>query len=173
MNKAVMDQSWDYFRTVNGIGLRAIAALPADKLDAHPIPNMRTPKELIVHMYTSVTTLPAAVVQGEIKDETETENATAARIKTKDELVQWARAQWAEAAGTAKSLTDAQLNGMVKSPWGHDFKGHVMMQILFDEYWHHRGQLYCYLRALGIEPPSLYDFEGNEAGFEQKQQASA
>jgi len=87
MNKAVIDQSWDYFRTVNGIGLRAIAALPADKLDAHPIPGMRTPKELVVHLYTIVVALPAAVAKGEIKDTDEEEAATVQRIRTKDELV--------------------------------------------------------------------------------------
>ena len=173
MNKASHDQSWDYFRTVNGIGLRAIAQLPADKLDAHPIPNMRTPKELIVHMYTIVVALPAAVAKGEIKDTDEEEAATAKRIRTKDELVAWTRAQWTEGARIANGLTEAQIAGMVKSPWGHDFEGYVMMQILYNEYWHHRGQLYCYLRALGVEPVSLYDFEHNEAGFERIRQASA
>ena len=158
MNKAVIDQSWDYFRTVNGIGLRAIAALPADKLDAHPIPGMRTPKELVVHLYTIVVALPAAVAKGEIKDTDEEEAATVQRIRTKDELVAWTRAQWAEGARIAKGLTDAQIQGIVTSPWGHDFKGHVMMQVLYDEYWHHRGQLYVYLRLLGKEPPNLYDY---------------
>ena len=28
----------------------------------------------------------------------------------------------------------------------------------YDEHWHHRGQLYVYLRLLGKEPPNLYDY---------------
>jgi uncharacterized damage-inducible protein DinB len=48
-----------------------------------------------------------------------------------------------------------------------------MLQVLMDEYWHHRGQLYCHLRSLGIAPPSLYDFEGNEPAFQQAQSSGA
>lgn len=33
----------------------------------------------------------------------------------------------------------------------------------YDEHWHHRGQLYTYLRLLGKEPPMLYDYGGGEA----------
>ena len=172
MNKASLEQSWDSFRTVNGIALRAIAALPADKLDSHPIPNMRTPKELVCHMYQIVRDLTDAVARGEAVDSTPAEQAAAARIKTQDELLTWARASWDAGAKTVAGLKDEQVEGIVKTPWGHDFSGHVMMQILFDEFWHHRGQLYCYLRALGVEPPMLYDFEHNEPAFQQRQQAS-
>jgi uncharacterized damage-inducible protein DinB len=28
----------------------------------------------------------------------------------------------------------------------------------YDEHWHHRGQIYTYLRLLGKEPPMLYDY---------------
>src|SRR3979411_1211327 len=33
----------------------------------------------------------------------------------------------------------------------------------YDEHWHHRGQLYTYLRLLGKEPPMLYDYGAGEA----------
>ena len=46
MNKAAFDRTWNYFRTVNGVGLRAIALIPDDQLDAHPIPGMRSPTPL-------------------------------------------------------------------------------------------------------------------------------
>ena len=49
-----IEHSWDYFRQVYGIGLRAIAAIPNDQLDSHPVPNMRTPKELAVHLVSNL-----------------------------------------------------------------------------------------------------------------------
>jgi uncharacterized damage-inducible protein DinB len=33
----------------------------------------------------------------------------------------------------------------------------------YDEHWHHRGQLYSYLRLLGKEPPMLYDYGAGES----------
>ena len=33
----------------------------------------------------------------------------------------------------------------------------------YDEHWHHRGQLYTYLRLLDKEPPMLYDYAAGEA----------
>ena len=51
MNKASLTRTWDDFRTVHGIGLRAIESIPEAKLEAHPIPNMRSPKGLVCHMY--------------------------------------------------------------------------------------------------------------------------
>jgi uncharacterized damage-inducible protein DinB len=173
MNKASFDRSWNYFRTVNGVGLRAIAALPADQLDSHPIPNMRSPKELVIHQYQIIRDLTQAIVDGEAIDSTPFEEAAAKRIKTKDELLAFCRESWAAGAKSVAKVTDAQVQGTVNTPWGHSFTGYVMLQTLTDEYWHHRGQLYTYLRALGAEPPSLYDFENNEADFKEQQEAGA
>ena len=33
------------------------------------------------------------------------------------------------------------------------------LEFAYDEHWHHRGQLYTYLRLLGKEPPMLYDYQ--------------
>jgi uncharacterized damage-inducible protein DinB len=173
MDKASLDRAWNYFRTVNGVGLRAIAALPADQLDSHPIPNMRTPKELVIHQYQIIRDLTKAIADGDAVDSTPFEEAAAARIRTKDELLAFCRESWDAGARTVASLTDAQINATVKTPWGHDFPGFVMYQVLTDEYWHHRGQVYCYLRALGVEPPSLYDTANNEPAFKETQAAGA
>ncbi|MEP7027465.1 MAG: DinB family protein [Candidatus Eisenbacteria bacterium] len=173
MNKAVLTPSWDYFRTVNGVGLRAIALLPTDQLDTHPIPGMRTPKEVVVHMYQNIEGITAGVASGEIRDFEAEEKATADKIKSTDALVAWCRAQWDAGHTTFQGLTDAQVQADVKTPWGFAFPGFIMLQILSDEYWHHRGQLYCYLRALGIAPPSIYDFAHNEPAFQPAQKSGA
>jgi len=166
VNKAELTQVWDNFRMAHGIGIRAIELLPADKLDAHPIPFMRTPKQLVCHMYQIPPALTAAVAKGEAVDSTPAEEKAAASIQTRDELVAWCKKNWADAEKTFAGLTDAQVKGTVKTPWGHDFTGHGMIDILVNEYWHHRGQLYTYLRALGVAPHSLYDFEHNAPEFQ-------
>jgi hypothetical protein len=80
----------------------ASAAARTSSKYAHPIANMRTHGSQFVHIYTNVTVIDAAVRPRRIKDETEAENATAARIKTKDELLKLGTRAWAEAADTVE-----------------------------------------------------------------------
>ena len=170
MDKATITRNWDYFRCVHGIALRAVEALPEGSLDSHPIANMRTPKELVVHLYGMTKLFPAAVRDGKVGDIDEA--AAVAGIRGKADLHAFCRQRFDPGDAIVGLLTDAQIAAMVDAPWGAH-PGFVMMQILNDEFWHHRGQLYCYLRALGVEPPMLYDYEHNERAFQQKEQAKA
>ena len=171
MNKAEFDKSWNYFRTVNGVGLRAIARLPEDRLDDHPIPNMRTPKQLVIHTYQIVRDITQGILDGNLVDSEPAEKAAEARIRTKAELEAFCREAWAAGAKNAAAIGDAQLSGIVTTPWGHDLPGAEFYQVLNNEYWHHRGQLYCHLRAMGVEPPGLYDRANNEPEFRESQPA--
>ena len=169
MNAASVKKSWDYFRQVHGIALRAIAALPDAALDAHPIPNMRTPKELVIHMYGMVRAFPAGVRDGELKDPDEAK--VGSENRTKADLLAWCRLQWDAADAIVGQLDDAKVAGPVKTVWAGDMPGFVIFQILNDEFWHHRGQFYCYLRALGTEGPMLYDYENNEPAYQPRERA--
>ena len=46
----------------------------------------------------------------------------------------------------------------VNSPFGI-YPAWRYLVFAYDEHWHHRGQLYTYLRLLGKEPPMLYDYQ--------------
>ena len=150
--------------------LRAVEALPAGSLDQHPVAGMRTPKELVVHLFTMVREFPTAVREGAVRDFDEAK--IAAGIADKAALISYCRAAWHEGDAAVATLTDGQIGAMVKTPWG-DHHGFVMLQILNDELWHHRGQLYVFLRALGVEPAMLYDYEHNDPEFRSKEQATA
>ena len=174
MNKQTLVQMWDLMRQRNGIALRAIAALPEGKLDSHPIPNMRTPKELVVHMYDiCVKATAEGVARGEVIADEASEKPLAAGIKSKDELLRFARDAWNAADKAVAGITDAQLAADVKTPWGMSFPGKMIFGITHDEFLHHRGQLYAYLRALGAEPPMIWDFEHNEPAFQPKAKTHA
>ena len=170
MNQASIQRNWDYFRQCAGIALRAVEALPDGSLDQHPVAGMRTPKELVVHLFSMVREFPIAVREGAVRDYDEAK--LAAGIADKAALVAFCRDAWKDGDAAVAALTDAQIGGTVKTPWG-DHHGFVMMQILNDELWHHRGQLYVFLRALGVEPAMLYDYEHNEPAFLSKLQATA
>ncbi len=168
MNKAQLGGLWDHFRMINGITLRGIKEIPSDKIDSRPVRDMRTPKELIVHMYDTMREVVQGVAGGEIQAYDEEEKETAAKIRTHDDLIRHASDTWKSADRTVQSLTDQQIAGIVKTPWGESFPGFVCIQILYDEHLHHRGQMYAYLRQLGIEPPFMWDFEHNAPEFQPK-----
>ena len=174
MNKQTLTGMWDLMRQRHGIALRAIAALPEDKLDSHPIPNMRTPKELVVHTYDMcIKTLAESVVRGEVIDTEAEEKAIAAKLRTKADLLRFANECWTAADKAVATVTDAQLAAEVKTPWGKNFPGAMIFGITHDEFLHHRGQLYAYLRALGVEPPMVWDFANNEPAYQPQAKAHA
>lgn len=167
MNKATFTPVWEMMRLRHGIGLRCIQALPADQLDSRPVKDMRTPKELVVHMYSFLRAAPESVLSGSV---TLDDKADLPRIKTRTDLVNYANECWKAADAAFAKITDAQITSTVTAPWG-DMKGGEMIGTAQDEYLHHRGQLYAFLRQLGVEPPMNWDFEGIAPEYQPKQHA--
>jgi uncharacterized damage-inducible protein DinB len=171
MTKQGLAMLWDHLRQANGITMRLVADLPADKLDARPIANMRTPKELLVHAYgMSLRAVAEGMLSGEIKDFDET--SAVAAIRTKDDLIRFCTECWRSADRAMQSVDDTQLAAAVKSPWGMDFPGHVCFTLINDELFHHRGQLFTYLRAFGQDVPMMWDFEHNDPEFQPRAHAA-
>jgi uncharacterized damage-inducible protein DinB len=167
----MLNPIWDMMRQRTGILLRCVEAIPADQINARPIANMRSVKELVVHTMGFVRAVPGAVVQGQMGDFDE--KALGAAVTNKDQLVAFVKECWAEADRVTAGVTDAQLGGMVQTPWGSPFPGFVMYTIIVDEFIHHRGQLYAYLRALNVEPPMVWSFEANAPGFQPSAHAAS
>lgn len=169
MNKMAVTAKWDHFRTIHGITMRAIALVPKDKIDSRPVAEMRTPKELISHMYNSMREITEGAVRGEIKLTEETDKAAVDKLKTHEDIVRFATECWKASDKAIQSLSEAQITAMVASPWGMSFPGWVCVSIVYDEHIHHRGQLYTYLRVLGVAPPMMWDFENNAPEYQPKQ----
>jgi uncharacterized damage-inducible protein DinB len=167
MNKSTVTRLWDMMRMRHGVGLRCIEALPADQLDTRPVKDMRTPKELVVHMYSFMRAAAEGLLSGTLTHDEKTELAG---VKTKQDLVKFAEQCWNAADTAAAKVTDAHLTGAVKAPWG-DMKAADMFGTIQDEYLHHRGQLYAFLRQLGVQPPENWDFEGSVPAYQPKQHA--
>ena len=171
MNKKTLNAMWDHVRQLNGITMRCVEALPGDTLDSNPIPKMRTPKELVAHMYLVLKNSAEGVVSGTIA---ETDDISALpRITNKQELLAYCRQCWAAADRAVQATTDAQLVSMVETPWDMTFPGFVSFSVIQDEFLHHRGQLYTYLRAMGREVPNMWDFAGNAPEFQPRQEQQA
>jgi len=163
---------WEHFRQVNGITLRIVSAMTDEQIAMQPIKNMRTPKELLVHMYGQlVRNITLGITTGEVQGYDE--KTAVASIQSKNDLLKFCRECWATGSAAAQTVTDAQLQAQVKTPWGMDMPGWMCASVICDEYLHHRGQLYAFARALGIEPPMVWDFEHNTGEFAPKAAATA
>lgn len=167
MNAQQSLELWDRARLMTGIALRCVEALPEASLDEHPIPNMRTPKELAVHLFgLIVKDMGEGIARGRIAGYDEP--AAVASLKTKPALLAWCRACWDDADRAMRGITDERIADMVKTPWSFEAPGQEMLYALFEELLHHRGQLYAYLRVLGIAPPENSDFAHNAPEFQPK-----
>jgi len=168
MTKQSFTPFWTHVREMNGIAMRLVEQLPADKIDATPITGMRTVKELVTHMYgTVVKATTLGITTGEIK--LPDDKALMATMKNKEDVVRFCRDCWSAADTAAATITDAQLSATVKTPWGMDMPGWMCAGVVLDEFVHHRGQLYCFLRALGAkEVPMMWDFEHNAPEYRSK-----
>jgi len=159
MNRTAFLASWDHLRILHGITMRLVDLIPADKLDSNPIPMMRTPKQLVYHTYGQIVReITKGLVAGDIK---QIDEAAITAIKDKGDLARFVQDCWNEADRAAKTVTDAHLSASVKTPWGFEMPGSMAWTVINDEYLHHRGQLYAYLRALGQDVPMMWDFEHN------------
>jgi uncharacterized damage-inducible protein DinB len=167
MNRQMLDGVWQHMRSKYGIYLRVLDAIPAEQFDAHPIPGMRTPTQLVVHTSGSIVRdIAEGVASGSIKADEAGEDAVADTLASKDAVIEYARTCWERADAAIASVDDGKLAGEVANPWGlAGLTGTFAMAVLNDEFMHHRGQLFAYARACGVEPPFMWSFADNPEGF--------
>jgi uncharacterized damage-inducible protein DinB len=165
LNKSALDTIWNQMRQKYGIYLRVLEAIPENKIHEHPIPGMRTAAELVAHTSGGIVRgFAQGVATGEIVDGPSVEE-TASKIQSKDDMLAFARECWQDADAAVTEVGDDELTRMVKTPWNMEFRGSVAMHTMNDEFVHHRGQLYAYVRACGAEPPFVWSYGENPPGF--------
>ena len=166
MNKEWLDDMWDHMRKKYGIYLRALEAIPADRFHEHPVPDMRTPAQIVVHTSGSIVRdIAKGVASGTIKANERGEDEVAASLDSKEAVLAFARDCWNEASAAVAGAGDDALTNSVGNPWGMPLNGTFSMVILDEEFLHHRGQLYAFARACGAEPPFIWGFDDNPEGF--------
>lgn len=166
MDRQTLDRMWDHIRQTYGVYLRLIAAIPDDRWQAHSIPGMRTPAELVAHTSgVCIADIAEGVARGEITADESAEAQVAAGIRSGDDAVRFARECWDRAQRAVERIDDGHLEAIVPTPWGMSFPGWVAFNVLNEEFLHHRGQLSVYARACGVAPPFIWGFEENDPDF--------
>ena len=170
MNKQELLARRDYFNLVHGVTVRAIEAFGDDELDFRPKAGMRTPRELVFHVYTQEKTVAEAVRQREFtfemanrsNPEDQSAAATLSALLTVIDLRKYANTCHDAAERNFRAMSDEEVARLIASPFG-TYPAWQYLLFAYDEHWHHRGQLYTYLRLLGKQPPMLYDYQAAES----------
>jgi uncharacterized damage-inducible protein DinB len=164
MNKDALLGQRAYFNLVHGVTLNLIGTFSDADLDFRPKENVRSVRELLMHMYTMERSLAENIRSGKLTSvdvdnpETEAGKAVLAELKTGADLQAYAR-RWHQALDdTLAAMSEEEVQRVVEAPYG-SFPAWQFFQFAYDEHWHHRGQLYTYARLLGKEPPMLYSYE--------------
>jgi uncharacterized damage-inducible protein DinB len=140
------------------------------ELDFRPRPGMRTPRELIFHIYSQEKLAAEAARQGRFtlemangsNPEDQSNEAALKALATVNDALKYASACYQAAEEIYQAMTEDEIARTVESPMGA-FPAWQYFAFAYDEHWHHRGQLYSYLRLLGKEPPMLYDYQAAES----------
>lgn len=163
MDQATFSTLREYFDMVNSVTVKAIDAFTDQDLDFRPKPEMRTPRELLFHVYSQEKILAEAAQQGRFTAEAasrsnpEEQAAEVQALVTVGDLRAYAQACHQTAQSIFSLMSESQLNHPVESPFG-TYPAWRFFAFAYDEHWHHRGQIYTYLRLLGKQPPMLYDY---------------
>ncbi len=174
MDKSALDQMWDQFRQKYGVYLRLLDAIPADKYATHPVAGMRTPAELVAHVSDSVVRgIAQGVAKGRITADESAEGKVAAEHVDKEALLVFAERCFEEADAAVARIGDKELAAMVPTPWNMTWPGAVAFHVMNDEFVHHRGQLYAFARACGVEPPFMWGYGDNAPEYRPRAVAGA
>jgi uncharacterized damage-inducible protein DinB len=131
---------------------RAIEAIPADQLDFRPTPDIMTARELAIHIIGNYGFLAAGM--GENRWSLESFSVPGSLGSTEQLLTAFD----AVYEGFRRQLDSFPDDGfqLVVKPFGVEQKISEMARDVAEHEIHHRGQLYVYLRLMGIKPPDLY-----------------
>ena len=131
----------DAFDLVHGITLRTIETFADNELDFRPKPGMRPPR-----------------AGKPVESRGPSRTAALGALGTVVDAVAYARACHDAADRIFRAMSEDEVVRPVNSPFGI-YPAWRYLVFAYDEHWHHRGQLYTYLRLLGKEPPMLYDYQ--------------
>ena len=136
-----------------------VEAMPAEKFSFAPtageFKGVRTFAQQATHVAYVNYAVAAAVLGEKNPSETDASENGPANLKTKDDIVKYVKDSFAYAHKAMATLTDANLNQMVKSAFGNNKTPRVYMASV--ALWHsfdHYGQMVVYARMNGIVPPA-------------------
>lgn len=139
-----------YWENVRKLTLRVFDLFPQDKFDFRPVDEVRSVAEqfdhiLICELYARIGLLTGTWDKSAFSGERDL-----SRNRLRDKLY----SENKKTLGLFRMLPEGQFMKVYETPFGA-ISGEALIYETIDEEIHHRGNLYVYLRLLGIAPPQM------------------
>jgi len=150
----------EHFDQVTRVACRAVRMIPPDKLDMKPTPEMMSARDLAAHMFLSEKVMMNGARTGEIAEgDFQHAGRETAAMTTADEIAAYGEKVHADTNAWMASAAEADYAKPVKAFWGETMTPEICVMGSYEHLVHHRGQLYVYLRLMGLVPPDQYSQE--------------
>lgn len=146
----------------SGTTERYLRLLTNEDLDWKPREDMRTVRDIVVHLYDGVELICNCIKSGKIERSDEEAITKRLEAMTVEEIIAYQKQIRRLYVDTMSKAKWEELETVIHVFYG-DFPYAQMLGFVYDEHLHHRGQLSIYLRLMGKEVPFAYDYEHNEA----------
>jgi len=154
------DPFYRHFDEVHAIAVKSVRQLADDQLDFRPTPETYTARELVFHMFSQERAMLAGCKRGELLlEDFKSVYADLPAMKTVDDLARYGERVHAETNEWVTSCSDAAYERPVECFFGPVMPPLHLISGGYDHLIHHRGQLYVYLRLLGIKPVNVFTGE--------------
>ena len=148
-----------HFDEVHAITCKAVRQIPERQRDFRPAPEMMTAFDLVFHMFSQEKVMLGACTSGmlSLEDFRQVESDKRA-LQTIEDLARYGEEVHAATSRWIKSASEAELRKTVQTFVGPSTPEKALLSAL-EHILHHRGQLYAYLRLMGIEPVFVWSGE--------------
>ena len=145
---------------------RVLERVPNDQLGWRPHEKARTLGELSWH----VATVPGNIAELAVESASQVKNVPEFSPAHASELVSALDQSVSKAKRVLHGMDDATLNSPLRLMHGEREilmmpRGALLRTVMLNHWYHHRGQLSTYLRALGQPVPSIYGPSADENPF--------
>lgn len=143
----------DYFGTIRERTLRAVRAVPPEKIEWRHNEVVFSPGDLARHIAATGRYTFAENVLGRPSRYQGCGTDLAEGI---DAIVAFMQRMHAETVAELSGLTPEALQGKGVGPQGHPITAWKLLRAMVEHEVHHRGEIYVYLALLGVPRPPLY-----------------
>ena len=152
---------------------RVLERIPEDRLTWKPHEKSMTLGQLALH----VAFVPGAIAEMTRRSPTQVPNFIQPAATSRAEVISSFEQSMSKALEILRGMDDAELGKMWRLVDGEKEiialpVGAILRSLMLNHWYHHRGQLSVYLRAVGVPLPSIYGPSADENPFSQ-QPASA
>lgn len=142
-----------HWERLRGMLTAIVAAMPEDKYDYRPVPEVRSFREMAVHLIQDGIT-HSAWVTGMSREESRKLGEKYANYKTRAQILQGLNDMFDKGHEFLGTITDGNMNDIVVGMRDQPMTRVQAALIAFEDQMDHYGNFVVYLRINGVVPPS-------------------